>query len=134
MRNSRGFSLVELLGTIVILGILSSIAIVALSRYQMQAANQAFDTMSKDAASAAEEYFMDHMNRDSVDIKTLVDEEYLSDTIDPRNKSTSCSGTVTKTSYAKSGNSLETINLQVNLECTNFNSCKIYPGGDDCPE
>lgn len=131
--NKKGFSLVELLGVLVILGILSVIAIFAYSRYKESAVQQAYETMIKDAASAAEEYFMSNINSDSVLIKTLVDEEFLSDTIDPRNSKVSCGGKVIKRNK-KSLNKgeLDIMELEVTLDCKNNKICRIYPSNKAC--
>ena len=92
--NDKGFSLVELLAVIAILGILSGIGITAVTRYQEKSKSQAFDTLIKSAKEAAEQYAMDHPSATSVNFDTLVSEGYLENAIDPRNTNSTCSGTV----------------------------------------
>ena len=126
MNDKRGFTLVELLAVIVVLGILSGVAIQAYSRYRQKAVNQSYDTMSQNSANAAEEYFMDHMAEDSVSIADLVDLQYLSEVVDPRDSSARCSGKVTKITSAKvegDGKKVEYIPFKVELECIEYKSC-----------
>ena len=129
--NKKGFSLVELLGVLVILGILSATIILAYSKYKNKAINQSYETMLKDAASAAENYFLDNVNNDKVDIETLVNFNYLSKTIDPKNKNSNCTGKVSKT-IKKNNNKLDKIIVKVEIQCTNKKLCKIFPDDTTC--
>lgn len=131
--NNKGFTLIELLGVFVIMGVLSGVAIAAYSRYQSQAVNQAYDTMSQSAATAAEEYFMAGNSGNEVDLKTLVENEYLSPTKDPKAKTENCTGKVTMSTKNKATNGvLEEKEYKVEIRCKNYNSCKVYPGGTKC--
>ena len=74
-KSNKGYSIVELLGVMVILGILLSMGMMAYTKYKKSAANKSYELMSKNAASAAEEYFMDHLGIKEVTIDTLVEKK-----------------------------------------------------------
>ncbi len=140
--NQKGFSLVELLGTIVILGILSVSGIIAYSRYKDKAKEQAYDTLAKSAVNAMEEYMMDNPGTTSVSFEELYEQEYLEKSTDPATKEGQCEGKVVlKSSTAATKNSLETNEYDIHVCCSNYNYtytdngelkskdkyCKAYP-------
>ena len=59
--NENGFSLVELLGVMVILGILISSSVIAYSRYRKTARIQAYDTIASSAADAAAQQYLENI-------------------------------------------------------------------------
>lgn len=133
MRDNKGFSLIELLAAIIILGILMAISLGAFGRYKHHAINQSYAAMSEGAADAAENYFMDYANASSVSITDLVSLEYLESDTDPASKNRSCTGTVEKATLTKgNGKKLDVQSLKVKLNCTNYKSCYIYPGKTKC--
>ncbi len=140
--NRKGFSLVELLGTIVILGILSVTGLIAYTRYKDKARIQAYDTLAQSAINATEEYIMDHPGTTSVSFEELMEEDYLEKNIDPGTKQGTCEGKVVlKETIEGSGNSLEVNEYDIHLCCSNYNYtytengkqkskdkyCKAYP-------
>lgn len=130
MKNNKGFSLVELLAVVVILGILSGVAVIAYSRYSDRAKVQAFDTLASSAASAAEEYIFDHPGADEVSLADLVEQQYLENIKDAGDKSKDCSGKVKITSPEESGDgeTLDEYKYEVYLCCTLYNYKYTYPG------
>lgn len=116
MKN-KGFTMVELLATITILGIISLLAIGGYMRYQYQAQEKAVEVLLSSAASAAEEFVMDNPGasvRTKIETKdgeeyfvldqtdpprisfeTLLEERYLSSAVDPASRETTCKGYVT---------------------------------------
>ena len=115
--NKKGFTLVEILAAITILGILSLMAIAGYTRYIDYSKNKSYKHMAKSASTAAEEYIMDHpgdavktkkvnssngkkyvisnSGADGVLFETLIEEGYLSGASDPDNKGHDCKGRVT---------------------------------------
>jgi prepilin-type N-terminal cleavage/methylation domain-containing protein len=131
--NNKGFSLIEILGAMVILGILFSISISAYTKYRKSAAEQSYETMSINASSAAEEYFMDNTTKSSVTFQTLIDEDYLENTVDPLKKDEICTGTVDKFNVVKgSKGSLDKITTRVTVSCYKYESCMLYPDDITC--
>lgn len=60
MKNRRGFTLVELLATITILGIISSIAVVSVTKYLEQAKKSTYADLERTVYNAARNYLIDH--------------------------------------------------------------------------
>ena len=96
-KKQKGFSLVELLAVIAILGILSGLAIGAYSRYKDKARQEAYDTLVKSSISAAESYLMDHPGTTDVNFDTLVNNQYLENSKDAYDNASDCVGTVRMT-------------------------------------
>lgn len=84
-KNNRGFSLVELLATVVILGILSAVAIVGVNSIIKSAEKKHYDTQKNTMKMAAQSYTQD--NRSSlpktigqstnISLKTLQEKKYV---------------------------------------------------------
>ena len=122
MKNNKGFSLVELLGVITILGILMSIAIIAYSRYIDSSKNKAYKTMRESAISAMDEYLMDHPDAPSATIADLVEGEYLEYAADPSDKTKQCRGKVELVSENDNDpNALAYNDYRVIICCANYN-------------
>ncbi len=120
--NQKGFSLVELLGTIVILGILSVSGILAYSRYKDKARTQAYDTLAESAMNAAEEYVMDNPYETEVNFDTLVLYDYLESSLDPGGSEEDCIGTVRITEKKQTDKTkLKENSYVVDMCCANNN-------------
>lgn len=89
-KNEKGFSLVELLGVMVILGILISSSVIAYSRYSKKAKQQSYYIMAKSVTSSVEEYMMDNGEVSQLEISELVKENYLKQTEDLGRKEKIC--------------------------------------------
>ena len=94
MKNKKGFSLVELLAVIAILGILFGLGVAAYDRYTTKAYEESMDILAKSSISAAESYLADYPGETEVNLDTLVKYNYLENNKDPRDKTSPCSGTV----------------------------------------
>lgn len=91
MRNNKGFSLIEMLAALVILGILAGLSIGAYNVYRSKARIKAYDTMAKSSSHAMDEYLLDHSGVSTVSLKELVEGEYLSGIVDLRDNEKECS-------------------------------------------
>lgn len=131
--NNKGFTLIEILGAIVILGILMGIGVGAYTRYRKQTAETSYDLIKKNAITAAENYFIDNTDEDEVTLQELVSKSYLETIQDPLNKDKECSGNVSIFDKTRaSGNSLEKNSYMVNLVCSKHKSCLIMPNSLEC--
>jgi len=92
--NKKGFTMVELLAVITIIGVLSGVGVTAYSRYVSKTRNDAYDILAESAITAAEEYLMDHPTATDINFDTLVNNSYLESDMDPSNRGHSCTGTV----------------------------------------
>lgn len=77
MNNNKGFTMVELLAVVAIMGILTGLAMMAYSRYINYSLNKAYKMFDEAVVSAAEEYVMDHPTASEVTISQLISDDYL---------------------------------------------------------
>ena len=112
----KGFTMVELLITIVILGLLTVMTYAGYSTYQKWARESSYDTMAHSAMQAVEDYVMDHSsivkaadtkkeggityyvpkaNAQTLSFEELEQYGYFTTPIDPLDKGNVCTGTVT---------------------------------------
>ena len=118
--NIKGYSLVELLATITILGILSGVAIVAYSRYKETAKIKVCDTLADAAMAAMEDYIMDNPGAEQATINALYYDQYLERPADASNYSQECVGTVQAKLIpsAPADKKLDVYDYTVNLCCS----------------
>lgn len=128
MKNNKGFTLVELLATVLILGILSVAALIAYTSYLTSTRNKAYDTMARSAANAASEYGMDYYGVDSVTFKELYEGQYLEYPQDPSSSGKMCTGKV-YIHRNENIDAIETEEYDVIVCCANFSYKYHFPGG-----
>ena len=128
MKNIKGFTLVELLGVIVIMGIISAIAIVAYTNHLNTARNKAYDILARSAANAASSYSMTHIGVESVTLQELVDEQFLENVNDPIGQGKKCTGTVAIT-QTQSEDGIDVEKYEVTLCCARASYIYSFPGG-----
>ena len=92
--NNKGFTFIEILAVIVLIGILSSIAIIGVSRYRENAKNKDYEALARSSYNAMEEYMMKNPYRKKASLETLENGSFLSNRKDPGTKTTDCSGSV----------------------------------------
>ena len=130
--NKKGFSLVELLAAIVILGIMITLATVAYSRYRQHAKQQGYDTLAKTASEAAAQYVMDNPEKVIWDVsfEMLYEGGYMSSLSDPGIKNKQCKGDVVlRTMKEENVGTLDTNEYTVHVCCKNYNYTYVFPGG-----
>ena len=94
--NNRGYTLVEILAVVAILGILSGVAIMGVSRYLTKSREQAYDNIAESSYDATVNYIMEKnisVNQGGTEVllSELVDLGYLDTPIDPKTKKAECS-------------------------------------------
>lgn len=131
MKN-RGFTLVELLATITILGILSSLAYVGVSHYLLDTKKKTYEVFEKDIEIGAENYLIEHSSKLPkvnetviINVSKLTNELYVENLKDPINKSKNCNDN----SYViikRNSNNINSDNFDIEytacLKCSNYTS------------
>lgn len=143
--NQKGFTMVELLVTVTILGILSTLTIAGYSKYQNWARVESYNVMSHSVKQAAEDYIMDHpgdanpatedgtthhylpTTSRTITFKELVKGGYLKSPTDPQKKEKSCSGGV-RVGYIdeEEGAALDYYVYEIDLCCSAYQKQFVY--------
>ena len=100
-RNKRGFTIVEILGAIVILGVLMGVAIPLVTRYISKGKNLSYETMENTIYYSAKNYvmdeniYLDNCTKGFFDIEQgqdniLSDLQYAEKFVDPNDKNKKC--------------------------------------------
>lgn len=127
--NNKGFSLVELLVTITILGILMAVAVASVFVYLDNSRKQAMDTIASTSYDGMVNYMMENNillnpkgeanSTAMVQIKDLYEENYIEKPTDPYNDGGMCEGTVTvRNETTSSTTGLEDYRYEVHVECS----------------
>lgn len=129
--NNKGFSLVELLATMVILGIILAAGIAQYRKYTRDATIQSYDVLAESASQAAENYIMDHGNNiDSINLDELVEDGYLENMDDAAVEDGNCTGTVNIINNpGELEGQIDYNDFTVSLCCKNYNYTYAFPGG-----
>ena len=145
--NKKGFTFVELLAVIVIIGILSTVAIGGVSRHLEKSRTEAFNTMRVSACDAIQNKILqekivcnmsygnktapyDKVNRTGFnccfDLADLQEELYLEPLKDPSDDDHICTGIVYVDSLEQAGNFYEVdeYKIKVQLTCEGFSTLR----------
>ena len=128
--NKKGFTLIELLATITILGILSGLAVNAVTRYKEKTIKESYETMEKTVYDAAQTYIQKKgsifTGTKTVSIQTLIDEGYLPVLQDPRSDSHTCNGEVVITRAVGHDTVLDKYTYVVKINCFQYTGEKTF--------
>lgn len=98
MNNRKGFTMVELLAVITILGILAGIGVVSIQRANVKARENFYNTQRSTLTNAATSYLADHKNgypdyvgqTSNITLKQLRDDKYIGEFTDHSKAPNSC--------------------------------------------
>ncbi len=138
--NEKGFTLVEILAVVVILGILSSIGVQAIGRQIEKSRRKAYKNFEETLSSSANNYLTNHdgenifLGTDTTIIKaeTLQDEGLLNEMVDPKSKypcNKQKSGVIITKSFASDFNN--TYNMVSCLYCVDKYGTVMYQTNND---
>lgn len=139
--NNKGFSMVELLAIITILGLIMGIAIPGYQQYVTKTRNEAYKNLMTTARTAAQNRFVQEglefdpgkMCKSYTIVEDLYEKGFMDKPSDPASTATNCDGTV----YIKEDNTagllMENYLIKVDLKCSVYegSDCKDT-GGADC--
>lgn len=138
--NNKGFTMIELLAAITLLGILSAIGISSYTRYQEKAREEAYEAMESSAFSAAQNYILEkglvvpvEPETKEIEIQTLVEEGFLTKLEDPRQKETTChvGSKVLVSKIKNNGTTLEEYTYKVIINCADYTSSHTDAAGNE---
>ena len=130
MKNRYGYTMLELLAVIIILGILMTLAYMGVSKYLRQTEDAVYEDFEKNIEVGAENYLLEHTGQiplegDSlvIDASKLVCEGYIESLTDPKDSSKTCNTNSYAIITRKSNVSFNMdIEYKVCLKCSNYES------------
>lgn len=142
-KNNKGFTLIEILAAVVILGIISTIAVPAVYKYVTKTKDFSYENMYKTVYDAVKNYRIDTNDVSAngitaptytkADINNFVELNYLDPLIDPVDKSKTCSAEVYVTECRNSTDStvLKDHEYTVKLSCSAHSGTKYFNDNGD---
>ncbi len=126
----QGFTMVELLAVIAILGIIMGIAIPGVTQYLQKARKQEFETLEDNMKVGIDNYFIDHSSAipaingtATVSAQTLINEGYLDNLKDPDGGD--CDAAASKVTVTRKGDQSDfnmTLNYKICVICSRLKS------------
>ncbi len=129
--NNKGFSLIEMLATVVILGVLGTIAVVGTTKYINKSRKKAYIVMSQSIYEAAMncqtkgDCTTGFYGANNNNFKDLVDLGYLDELKNPISGKKHCEGIVRISSTPNSTSEYKKYSYEVNLRCPGLKKCVI---------
>ena len=109
-KKKNGFTMIELLAVITIIGILSSVAVSAVTQYMHKAKKQDFEMLEKNLKAEVQNYFVDHSEdipnigaSKTITAQTLLNDGYLKNLLDPDKNGVNCNLTSSKVVVTRRG-------------------------------
>ena len=147
MKNKRGFSLIELIGVIVILGVIFLIAISEVNRYVKKTKEQTYETYLKNIETATKNKMINCIkgkedcnipepgDKLKLTVETLIEEGYIEKLQDPEEKGSFCTG---YSEVTNNGASVPDLAYQVCLKCSkyinpNYGKCQFTEDEEETP-
>ena len=127
--NNKGFSLIELLAVMVILGVILAAGVAQYRKYIVKTTEDAYNIMAHSLDDAANNYFMDHPFAEAVTVDELVEGNYIEPLDDPSRKADTdetCSGKIRK-KISESEDGIDLTETSVSLCCKDYNYTYKYP-------
>ena len=128
--NKKGFTLVELLATIVIIVLIGAIATISYTSFMNHASNESFETYRDTMRSEAVNYLMQHYDEvnwvNNTARLTLTDLK-IDPINNPKDKNDLCANSYVDVTRSYVGSVL-TIRYNACLKCRAFDECKVYGG------
>ncbi|MDD5888750.1 MAG: type II secretion system protein [bacterium] len=137
-RQSKGFTIVEILAVVVILGILAGVAVPMVYRYVDKSKKQSYETMESTVYAGAKNYVLEqNMSLNScasgyTDIETIGDNflqdlQYVERLVDPNDKSKQCVYNVYGCEETEAaGDALATYKYKIELKCLDYTGCIVF--------
>ena len=130
MKNNKGFTLIEMLGTVVILGIIGTIAVTAVTKYLVSSRKEAYkmlqDALYEAVSNCASESNCNLSNDTTMTVSDLKNKGYLDSFKNPKNSSKECDGSVVVKIVESSGSgkikNYSSSNCSDGPNCINGNS------------
>ncbi len=135
--NEKGFTMVELLSVLVILGVLLTVAVPSMSKYLQKGQDFSYETAERSLYEASQNYILTlpllNNTTSKVEVNFLINKRYLKSIKDPKNQNRNCDEksyvNVKKLNTFLPSSITENYAYNIHLECpTGYKSKKIiYP-------
>ncbi len=126
--NKNGFTLVELLAAIIIVGLLSTVAVVSYTTILNNAHRKAYETYQDTMHAETITYVANYPDRitwDNNTARVLLSNLYIEPINNPKDSNDLCTGSYVDLTKTQVGNVLS-VTYNVCLVCNDYNSCKEY--------
>ncbi len=136
-KENKGFTMVELLATVVILGILAGIGVPLVYRYLNKARTNSYNHMLTGAYDAANNMIIENNyncvegedNKCIFKLSSLVQQDYLEILDDPAKHGSTCDGVIKVVPSSITTGSLKSYNYICYLQCSGYSTTVKWESG-----